>query len=402
VAEVILPRDRSPAAEVKLIANISAAHFVSHYYFMLLPPLFEFIRADFGVSYTGLGLALTAFNIVSAVFQTPAGFAVDRFGALRILIAGIALEAVAFALCGVTTSYWLFLALFGVAGFANTVFHPADYAILSQRIAPARASHAFSIHTFSGILGTAVAPASLLLLYNYVGWRGAFIASGILGLAVVVLLVLYGQSGPSQAHARAASPPNQTSGRDVLLSPAILRNLAFFALIALANVGLGNYSVVALTAAHGTTAAVGNTALTVFLFLSAFGVLAGGWLATRVTNHIAVAAIGQGVTGVSAVLVGLYDLNLAALILVMGLGGFTSGLISPSRDMIVRSVTPPDAYGRVFGFVTTGFNITGTVAPIIYGALMDYGEPRMIFYVAGAACILSIATVLTNERSKAA
>jgi hypothetical protein len=29
----------------------------------------------------------------------------------------------------------------------------------------------------------------------------------------------------------------------------------------------------------------------------------------------------------------------------------------PSRDMIVRAVTPPGAYGRVFGFVSSGFNI---------------------------------------------
>jgi MFS family permease len=399
VAELTLPGGASRAADAKLIANISAAHFISHFYFMLLPPLFEFIRADFDVSYTMLGLSLTAFNVVSAIFQTPAGFAVDRFGALRILIAGIALESIAFALCGFVTSFWLFVGLFAVAGLANTVFHPADYSILSQRIAPARMSQAFSIHTFAGILGTAVAPATLLLLHGSVGWRGAYIASGLLGLLIAAILSLFGPHG--RAPAAKAPSGGKTAGRDLLMSPAILRNLAFFALISLVNVALANYSVVALTAAHGTSPVIGNTALTIYLLLSAFGVLAGGWLATRVSNHVAVAALGQVVTGVSAALIGLYDFNLAALVVVMGLGGFASGLISPSRDMIVRAVTPPDAFGRVFGFVTTGFNITGTLAPILYGALLDYGAPQLIFYIAGAACIVSIATVLTNERPKA-
>ena len=64
------------------------------------------------------------------------------------------------------------------------------------------------------------------------------------------------------------------------------------------------------------------------------------------------------------------------LILVMSLSGLCTGALMPSRDMIVREVTPPGAFGKVFGFVTNGFNIAGMVAPLICGALMDRGEPR--------------------------
>ena len=51
----------------------------------------------------------------------------------------------------------------------------------------------------------------------------------------------------------------------------------------------------------------------------------------------------------------------------------------PSRDMIVREVTPPGSFGKVFGFVTTGFNIGGIVSPLIFGAVMDHGSPRLVF-----------------------
>ena len=73
------------------------------------------------------------------------------------------------------------------------------------------------------------------------------------------------------------------------------------------------------------------------------------------------------------------------LILVMSLSGLCTGVVMPSRDMIVREVTPPGAFGKVFGFVTNGFNIAGMLAPLMFGALMDHGEPRAVFLLLVAA-----------------
>ena len=94
--------------------GVSAAHFVSHFYMLVLPPLFAFVRADYGVSYTELGLALTVFNAVSAVAQTPAGFLIDRINARLALIAGLLLGAAGFAVAAVVHSYWVLIATFGL------------------------------------------------------------------------------------------------------------------------------------------------------------------------------------------------------------------------------------------------------------------------------------------------
>ena len=67
----------------------------------------------------------------------------------------------------------------------------------------------------------------------------------------------------------------------------------------------------------------------------------------------------------------------------MTVAGFFSGVIMPSRDMIVREITPPGSFGKVFGFVTTGFNIGGIVSPLIFGAIMDHGSPRLVFLARG-------------------
>src|SRR6202158_6224103 len=198
----------SRASHTRIVGVVCAAHFVSHYYILLLAPLLPFVRAEYGVSYVEIGVALAAFNIVSTVLQTPVGFLVDWLGARVLLIAGLIIGAGAFVIAGLVDSFWVLVAMFALAGIGNTVYHPADYALLSHHVPADRIGQAFSVHTFAGMLGSAVAPASLLLMQSQWGWRGAFIGSGILGLVVAaVLLVVHESPAPkiAAAAARAAS-----------------------------------------------------------------------------------------------------------------------------------------------------------------------------------------------------
>jgi sugar phosphate permease len=136
--------------------------------------------------------------------------------------------------------------------------------------------------------------------------------------------------------------------------------------------------------------------------MSAVGVLAGGVLTGWTSRHGLVASGGLMVTAIVCTLVGLVDFNAVALVLLMSSAGFFSGLTMPSRDMIVRAVTPPGAYGRVFGFVSTGFNIAGIVSPLIFGQLLDHGRVREIFFFMAACALLSIATVFVSTTRKRA
>lgn len=398
MTEALAPAAR--ASDTRIIALVSGAHFVSHYYILLLPPLFLFIKADYGVSFTELGLALTAFNVASAAFQTPAGFLVDRIGARTVLAGGLAIGAAAAALAGLVPSFWVLVAMFGFAGVANAVYHPADYALLSQFVSPERMSQAFSIHSFSGFLGSAVAPGTLLVLESLVGWRGAFLAAAILALAMAALLLAQPAAaleGPRPVKPQGAAKSGAAGWR-LLLSGPILLNLVFFMLFAIANSGLQNYSVVALGALFATPLPIANGALTAYLALSAAGVLVGGYVAGRLGRHRLIAILGLGLLAVLALLIGRVDLPVLLLMAAMGGAGFCFGFITPSRDMIVRAITPPGSFGKVFGFVTTGFNLGGVVSPLVFGWLMDTGRPEGIFYVTGAAALLAVATVVPRLR----
>jgi MFS family permease len=255
-----LPLSTERASERRLVGGVCFGHLVSHYYITLLAPLFLFVREDYGVTYTELGLALTAFNVLSTVLQTPTGFLVDRVSARMVIICGLLLGAGAFAVAGLVNSFWVFVAMFAVAGIANTVYHPANYAILSQHIPPARAGRVFSFHTFSGMLGNAVAPPTLLFMQSLVGWRGAFLGAAVLGVVAAAVLLLTPEPAPIVAKTRKQETTDAPlDGWRLLTAPAILINLVFFILLSFCGGGLNNYLVAALGALYGTPAAVANS-----------------------------------------------------------------------------------------------------------------------------------------------
>ncbi len=390
----------------KVIGIVAMAHFVSHVHIMLLPPILLLVKQHFSVEFTEVALAITIYNVASALLQTPAGFLVDRLGARVMLTLGLILSGVAISVAALMPGYWFFLIGYGLLGVANTVYHPADYSILSATIDARRMGKAFSVHTFAGYLGSGVTPAMVAAAVAIWGWNGGFFCAAVLSFAAALLLIVAGGVLPRvhrrPMHIQAGGPRATKVGLDLLLSPPILRNLLFFFCLAMANGGIQTYSVVSLGAIHGTPASIANIGLSGFLLMSALGVLLGGFIADRTPHHERVAAAGFACTSTMAVLMGWVDMPGAVLIFVMSLGGLLNGVIQPSRDMMVRAVTPPGSFGKVFGFVTTGFNLGGMVAPLTYAWLMDHGQPRLIYVIVVLFILLALLTAVTRRKPEGA
>jgi MFS transporter, FSR family, fosmidomycin resistance protein len=385
--------------ETALLGQVAAAHFVSHFHIMTLPALIPLLPGHLGVSFIELGLALTAFNIVSLVVQTPLGFLTDRVGARRMLIAGLIVGGTSFVSLAMTHSYVFLVLAMMCAGLANGVYHPADYALLSSGIRGEKMGRAFSIHTFAGFLGSAVAPAILLTAATLGGVAMAFTVSAALAFIVAVVLLATPPSAdePQDSNATAKVATLQATDLRGLLTPAVLSLMLLYILLSLSTSGINNFSVTALTTGFDLTLPIANTALTGFLFASAIGVLAGGILADRTRRHGFVAALALLLGAGMVSLIVLFDLPPFAIVFTLTVAGFLGGIIAPSRDMLVRAAAPKGAEGRVFGIVSTGFNIAGLFGPMMFAYLLDRGLPRGIFIATVVFMLVTMLITIVQE-----
>lgn len=384
----------------RVIGLIGLAHAFSHFFQLVLPPLFPVLREEFAVSYTELGLLMTLFYAVSGLSQTPAGFLVDRFGARRVLFAGLGLLAGAVVLYGLAPSFWLLLPLVVLAGMGNSVFHPADYSILTASVPRGRLGRAYGVHTFGGNIGWAAAPVFMLGISGLAGWRPALVLAGGAGLLALALLVAQARLLKSEArpHPAGGEAPLR-AGLALLLSRPILLCFGYFVLLATATIGVQTFLPATLGALYGTTLETAGAALTGFLIGSSAGILVGSLIADRSTRHDRIVAFGLASAAGLILVVGNLPMPAPALIAFMAAAGFQSGLTTPSRDLLVRGATPRGAAGRVFGFVYSGLDAGSACAPLIIGVLLDHGHPGgMLWFVAGALA-LAILTAVTLRRA---
>jgi len=388
-----LPRERD--APLRTLTGISIAHWVSHFYILVLPMLFPFLKEQLGVGFVELGFAITVFAVVSGLTQAPIGYLVDRVGARLILLIGLVVGGIAFGLLAIHLNYTNLIVCAAVLGLANSVYHPADYAILAAHMDETRMGRAFSIHTFAGFFGGAVAPAIVAGLLLAFGGRGALLAIGAVGPLVALLLAI--MRIPDAGGAGSAS--GAVAPKVSMMTPAILLLTAFFLLLGLSNSGIGSFGVVALMAGYGSSLSGANLALTAFLGASAIGVLAGGWLADRTARHGQVAAICFAVNTLIVAGIAVTTLPPVLLVTALTVAGFLSGVIAPSRDMMVRNAAPPGAAGRAFGIVSTGFNLSGIAGPLLFGWIMDQHVPHWVFGASAIFMALTVLLALVPERS---
>ncbi|MBM3478626.1 MAG: MFS transporter [Alphaproteobacteria bacterium] len=387
-------------SDARVIGAVSTAHGLSHFFQLTLPPLFPVMKDEFGVGYAELGAVTGLFYAVSGVAQFGAGFVVDRVGASRVLVGGLALLAGATLCVAFAPGYWTLLLLAVLGGLGNSVFHPADFAVLNVRVDRSRMGRAYGAHGLAGNIGWVLAPIVGVGLSKLLGWREAVAIMGAVGLAAAAFLHLRSAWIDDRAD-RAGLPPRKDVVADatVLLQRPIVMCFVYFFLLSTALVGLQAFSVPAAMAMFGLTDTLAAKSLTLFLVGSSVGIVLGAVLADRTERHHVVATIGL-LAGAALILVAALEPVPAAIGLpvLMALAGLCVGVTGPSRDSIVRRATPSGSSGKVYGFVYSGLDLGSTLTPGIFGMLVDRGIPSLVYATVVVALVLAVFTVLDIRR----
>jgi FSR family fosmidomycin resistance protein-like MFS transporter len=388
--------------DLRVISLIGVAHGISHFYQLVFITMLLIVRQETGLSFTDVGILGSIFYGTSGLCQTAAGFAVDRFGARPILAAGLAVTAIGIALIALAHSFVFFAVIAVVTGLGNCVFHPADFALLNSSVDQKRLGRAFSIHGLGGSLGWAAAPA-LYFLDAAIGWVGAALIAAVPGILLAVAVWTHrSHLVDHRAEVRhAAAAAGAKSTLTIFTQLPILICLVYFVLLAINTVGIQQFAVPAWTKMFGVTESYAALCLIVFIVGSAIGILVGGFFADHVRRHDLVAAIGLLAAGALTLPIATQSVSATLLLPLLALAGFAGGTTNPSRDMIVRSATPPGASGKVFGFVYSGLDIGSFLAPPAFGYLIETGLPAAMFWIAVVLYVANAGLVMSIRQTRA-
>jgi len=372
--EAAAPTTRSD--DLRVMSLIGLAHATSHFFHLVLPSLFPWLMADFGLSFTRAGSLTTAFFVVSGIGQALAGFVVDRLGARRVLWTGLALFALAAIVLGLARGYPPLLAAALLAGAGNAVFHPVDFTVLNSRVSQRRLGHAFSAHGLSGNLGWAAAPVLMTGIAAAAGWRAAaFSAGAVAALALAAVVLLRGIIADDGPQGRESATGPDGSPVAFLRVGAVWMCFLFFLASTMGFGALQNFAPSVLKSVYGLPLASAASALTAYLLGGAAGIAAGGFLAARTQAHERIVAVLLVVAALMALALATGALPPASVLPFMALVGFCTGTANPSRDLLVRRAAMERfgqrSFGRVYGFVYSGLDVGLSTAPILFGRLMD-------------------------------
>jgi FSR family fosmidomycin resistance protein-like MFS transporter len=392
--------------EIRILSLIGTGHFMSHFYNLTLPLLITFLAVDYGFNPAQLGVFIAAFSTSAAAAQLPVGFLVDKIGAHAILFSGLTLEALSIGGMAFANSYSMLVMLAVSAGLGHSVFHPADYAIMNSSIDESRIGRAFSMHTVTGTAGSALAPVMITFLAALWDWRIALIA--VSGFGLLTALAVASQAHILKEHVARKKKSEKALKRRplrsakanlrLLMTPSVLMLFTFFLVTTMVTSGIQAFSIFTLIELHSVSKTTASMALTAFLIASAFGVIAGGWIADKTPRHSVIATIAFLTTAVALVVIGEINIPVFALLAVFAGIGILQGLVKPARDMMVRAAMPPGTAGTIFAFMSTGRLIGSAITPIIVGLLITNGMTDKVFMMLAVFSVIGLATLLMPRK----
>ena len=371
--------------DILLITLLGTAHGLSHYFHLIIPPLFPWIMPEFGTSFAEMGAVMTVFFITSSLGQAASGIVVDKLGPRVCLYGGVALLMIAGFLFSIAQNYWWFFPVAACAGLGNSVFHPTDFSIINRCISSERLPFAFSIHFLVGNVGWALAPIIMVGVAGLTGsWRLAAATAGLMALLVLIALVSHNAFFDKiLTEGKGLTPEEKKADEKADVGFGFLKLLVvwlcflFFFCNSFALGILQNFAPSIFNATYHVGLEIATAGLTAYMIGSIVGAVLGAYVAKAFKRSDYVIAASMSLSALMAILLASAWFGAWCVLPLMALMGFGVGVATPSRDILIRGACMTflnsKSLGRVYGFTYCGMDVGQTLAPLIAGPLLDAG-----------------------------
>ena len=388
--------ERAPTGPVRLVLLVSVALLINYIDRGNLATAVPLIHDELGLSGTQLGVLLSVFYYSYVLAMVPAGWLGERYGAHRVLAAGVAIWSVATLLTGFATGFWTLLLLRLLLGVGESAGFPCSSQLFATQLRLGQIDMANGVMSFSYLVGPAIGTVLGGLLMPIYGWRAVFAVFGALSLLWIWPLLRI----RLQPLARATDDPSAPTGPPFSL---ILKqrglwgtslglfasNYNFYFILA----WLPDYLVRERGFSMGVMAAVAGSAY----LINAISALAAGWVVAawtrsgRSSNAFYKSLMAFSHIASLGAMIGMTVLPVQGCIACLCLFEIGLGLMSPGVYAIPQIMAGPAATGRWVGVQNGCGNLAGVLAPMLTGILLDAtGHFSSAFILAGGLNVLGL------------
>jgi predicted MFS family arabinose efflux permease len=379
------------------------AHFGHHLVSAMLSPLMPYIRDDFKLSFTEIGLLQSSFSLSYGFSQIPMGWLSDRVGRRFLIALGISGMALFAFLIGFAPNFYFmaFLVLMGVMGGG---YHPASAPLVSATVEPGQRGKALGIHQIGGTGSQLIAPLIATTIAAFWGWRNSYITLGIgtflLGLLLFVLLKGNGQGGKSAPKITTEVKPKEK------LTASFLQRMIIFLIMSTVIQGLtgsvNSLSTLFMVDHFGVS---NQLAGTMYVLIQAGGLIGGplgGYLSDRV-GSLKIIVILSIIAAPVVYLFTIVPFNYVTVGILLALVGFCQWGRMPVSEAYIMNETSEQGRSTILGiYYTAGRAFPGLISPVVGIITDNYGLTTSFTIIAITVAVLTvICTLVLWERKRA-
>ena len=336
------------------------------------------------LSETELGIIGSALFITYAIGKLVNGFLADRANIRRFMSLGLLLASIVNLILGFTTSSVVFIVLWGVNGWAQSMGAPAGVVAQSRWIPDKERGRYYGIWSASHNIGEALTFIIVAAVVAALGWRWGFRSAGLLGLVGAVGLALLLRNSPEDCGLPPIEHINEKkrdsvweSQKEVLRNPAIWTLALASAFMYISRYAVNSWGIFYLEAERGMSNLEASSIISISSICGIIGTVISGFISDWWF---------KGSRNVPAVIFGLMNvLGLGlflfcsavrwTLILSMVIFGLAIGaLICYLGGLMAVDIAPKQSSGAALGVVGIASYIGAAIQDFVSGMTIESGK----------------------------